>query len=137
VLLPSFRSGENGNFLPPGQQKEEQKYLLNCGVAVPKDGPANQTECNHPEWCLFNVTADPCEYNNLAPANPDLVLSLQKELAKFQATAVLPVEPEGCQCVKKNVSGAGPNGKGDGPAWQPCDAPGLLPRDATPYDGLL
>jgi len=134
---PTMPAGENGNFLPPGQNKADQKYLLSCGIDVPKDGPANQTECKWPHWCLFNVTADPCEYNNIADSNVQLVANLKLELAKFQATAVPPIEPDGCKCVTKNVSGAGPNGTGMGPAWQPCDAPSLVPQDATPYDGLL
>ena len=83
------------------------------------------------------MTADPCEYHNVADANPSVVAALKTELAKFQATAVPPVKPQGCKCVTKNVSGAGPGGKGVGPAWQPCDAPAVLPQDATPYDGLL
>ena len=39
-----------------GQASGSTKYEMDCGIATPKDGPANQTECMA-EFCLFNVTA--------------------------------------------------------------------------------
>lgn len=104
---PTMPAGENGNFLPPGQNKADQKYLLSCGIDIPKDGPANQTECKWPHWCLFNVTADPCEYNNIADSNVQLVANLKLELAKFQATAVPPIEPDGYVCVRASGRACG------------------------------
>lgn len=74
-----------------------------------------------PPTGLFNVTVDPCEYTNLAAEHPDIVADIVKELAKFQATAVPPVKPDGCHPNQVPVPGGGH-------AWQPCDAPkGLTP----------
>ena len=38
--------------------------------------------------CLFNITADPCEYNNLAEAMPDVVQELVARVNTFNETAV-------------------------------------------------
>jgi len=43
---------------------------------------------------------------------PKVVAQLQQELARYQATAVPPVEPHGCEPVLDKQK-----------AWQPCDAP--------------
>lgn len=69
------------------------------------------------QYCLFNITADPCEYTDLAKTMPEVVQDLKAKLAPFQATAVPPVQPEGCLPVQIPVGGDG------GVAWQPCDAP--------------
>ena len=37
------------------------------------------------DWCLFNVTADPCEYVDLAKQFPDVVLRLQQNLVREAA----------------------------------------------------
>ena len=38
--------------------------------------------------CLFDLDADPCEYNNLASFMPEIVTELLEKLAKYNATAV-------------------------------------------------
>jgi arylsulfatase B len=40
--------------------------------------------------CLFNITEDPCEMNNLADEYPEILKSLEETLIKFNNTAVLP-----------------------------------------------
>ncbi|KAL5009860.1 hypothetical protein ScPMuIL_012165 [Solemya velum] len=40
--------------------------------------------------CLFNVVSDPCEYNNIAGSNPQVVASLLKRLSDYAAHAVPP-----------------------------------------------
>ena len=58
-----------------------------------------------------NQVNDPCEYRDLAAADPAMVAKLTARLAQLQATAVPPLAPEGCLPVI--VDGA----------WRPCDAP--------------
>jgi hypothetical protein len=59
---------ENGNFLPPGQRSGSETYLLSCGSGTPREGPADDLkECSQ-SFCLFNITADPCEF--VMHANP-------------------------------------------------------------------
>ena len=40
--------------------------------------------------CLFNVTADPCELNNLAFKYPTVIRMLEQTLATYNSTAVPP-----------------------------------------------
>ena len=61
-------------------------------------------------FCLFNISADPCEQHDLASSLPAEVARLKAFLAQFQATAVPPVEDEGCAPV---IDRAG--------CWRPCD----------------
>jgi hypothetical protein len=71
------------------------------------------TECSK-AFCLFNITADPCEYTNLADQHPDVVAQVQERLAAFSATAVPPTTTIGCNPKIVKL----PNGA---KAWQPCD----------------
>jgi len=70
--------------------------VVKCGPR-----PANaSTNCDrHKAPCLFNVTADPCEFNNLANRLPALVTSLLARLEEYNKTAVpkrnLPDDPKG------------------------------------------
>eukprot|EP00040_Diaphanoeca_grandis_P010270 m.52516 g.52516 ORF g.52516 m.52516 type:complete len:531 (+) comp21620_c1_seq1:308-1900(+) len=108
--------GENGNFLPPGQALGSETYAIGCGPL--RAGAADQQECKT-KYCLFNISADPCEYHNIADAHPDVVAELVDYIKRFQQTAVPPVQPEGCQPVQLPLPGGGH-------AWQPCDAPANL-----------
>ena len=51
------------------------------------------------EPCVFDISVDPCEYNNLAPSNPDIVKKLMERLMDYNATAVpprnKPADPKG------------------------------------------
>ncbi len=40
--------------------------------------------------CLFNVTADPCERNNLAFDFPTVIRVMESTLANYNSTAVPP-----------------------------------------------
>lgn len=70
--------------------------VVECGPR-----PANaSTNCDrHKAPCLFNVMADPCEFNNLANRFPALVTSLLARLEEYNKTAVptrnLPNDPKG------------------------------------------
>jgi len=102
---------ENGWFPPPGQDPSKVDYLVKCnGIQPSKVDP---TECNK-DWCLFNITADPCEYNNVASDHPNIVKQLINMLEPFQATAVPPVAPSECKPIQVPI----PNDPGN-VAWQP------------------
>ena len=117
---------ENSWIPPPGQNASVTPYFLQCGGANgPRVGPApNATQCNYPRACLFNITGDPCEYDDVAAAHPDVVATLQARLATLSATAVPPIVPAGCmpRIVQVRASDGGL-----APAYQPCDAPPLPP----------
>ena len=104
-------SPNNGWFPPPGQNPATTNYSLSCGAPPP---PTPQ-QC-HNVYCLFNVTADPCEHTDLAAAHPDVVASMVAALAVYQATAVPPTRGSGCAPVRVPLPGGG------GEAYAPCDA---------------
>lgn len=61
------------------------KFTVDCG-------PVRYTPCNlsSNQPCLFNITEDPCEFNNLADSMPDVVKTLQARIEKYRATMVAP-----------------------------------------------
>ena len=73
-----------------------EAVVVECGQR-----PANaSTNCDrHKAPCLFNITADPCEFNNLADRFPAIVTSLLARLEQYNKTSVpprnLPVDPKG------------------------------------------
>lgn len=100
---------QEGWYAPPGQDPKTTSYQLPCDIARQPAAPT-PFQCQA-DFCLFNVTADPCEYNDLATQHPDVVKALVARLREYQATAVPIVKGEGCDPVV--VEGA----------WRPCDAP--------------
>ena len=65
-------------------QRQERPLVVQCG---PK--PANaSTSCKSDKPCLFNITADPCEYNDLADRYPVIVKHLIDRINYYNATAV-------------------------------------------------
>lgn len=114
---------ENGWFAPPGQDAATTRYTVVCRDAAgggPRTGAAPSPQaCQRTKPCLFNITADPCEYHDLAGSQPALLAQLQAQLHTFAATAVPPLKGTGCQPRLVTVAGtAGPT-----QAFQPCDAP--------------
>ena len=66
----------------------EKPLKIECG---PRPGNASS---NCRPWlraCLFNVTADPCEYENLASGRPDVVKMMKKRLRFYRQHAVRPL----------------------------------------------
>lgn len=63
-------------------------YNINCGTP-----PVNRTTNCIPKKspCLFHIPTDPCEYNNLADAYPDVVENLAGRIKELAGTAVEPV----------------------------------------------
>lgn len=51
------------------------------------------------EPCLFDIENDPCELNNVARENPNILSAMLKELSKFRESAVapknIPLDPRG------------------------------------------
>ena len=76
-----------GWYPPPGQNgaNSSSSLTVDCGGSPPEH--VDQTECFE-EWCLFNLTADPCEYKNIAKDNPDAVASLRARLKTLSKTTV-------------------------------------------------
>lgn len=64
--------------------------LLNHSPGALKcDKPFNSTPCNADTApCLFDIEADPCEYNNLAQRNADVVDFLLDKISEYNATAL-------------------------------------------------
>ena len=61
---------------------------IDCG---PK--PVNaSTNCDpRVSPCLFNIATDPCEYNNIAADNKDLVIKMMMRLMKYHQSMVPPI----------------------------------------------
>jgi len=107
-------SEENGWHPPPGQDPTQVSYQLGC-PPPPANGNKTAAQCSS-EWCLFNVTADPCEQNDLAGEYPEVVAQLVAQLGPFMDTAVPELVPEGPQpLVLPLDSGA--------LVWAPTDGP--------------
>jgi len=67
----------------------QEPFSVKCG---PRPENAS-TNCK--PWlqaCLFNVTADPCEYENLALSQPHVVAALQKRVEFYKEHAVPPID---------------------------------------------
>ena len=125
VLGPEAPAMEDGWWPPTGQNAAATTYSVACGPPHPRTGPANLSQCVWPTPCLFNITADPCEYHDLAAQLPQVVAQLQARLATF--VSVPPILPEGCP---PNLITIPASGGGTAQAYQPCDAPvqGSHPR---------
>jgi arylsulfatase I/J len=116
---------ENGWWPPAGQDVAMTPYSVACnggggGGAPPRVGPAPVGQCKFPTPCLFDLATDPCEYNDVAAAQPDVLAQMQAALANFTRTAVRPGSGSGC--MPRLIKITGSTG-GAAFAWRPCDAP--------------
>ncbi|GFS31392.1 arylsulfatase J [Trichonephila inaurata madagascariensis] len=59
------------------------------GSEVKCDGTANDCNSLHAP-CLYNITADPCEMNNIADRHPDEVESMLNIIRVYERQAVMP-----------------------------------------------
>lgn len=112
---------EDGWFPPPGEDTTTTPYVVVCTPgAAPRVGAANAARCKAPAWCLFNVTDDPCEYNDISSSRPADLAQMIAAIAPFQAAAVPPNPGTGCNpsitCVDAPLA---KNGKLS--AYWPCD----------------
>lgn len=116
-----MQNNEPGWYPPPGEDTSTTPYTLTkmglCPEAVPPQSAYTWYPCNE-TFCLFNVSADPCEHHEISARHPDIVDAMVKRLKDYQATAVPPVQGAGCKPVI--------NKRG---AWRPCDSPEVLAGD--------
>jgi len=71
---------------PPLQAWNYTTLTVQCPKPPSKEANVDVCE-NH--WCLFNLTADPCEHRNVASQHPEVVHQLQQRLAELTKTTVL------------------------------------------------
>lgn len=72
-------------YFPPGSK--EYDYTIKCGKP-PSDISDNLCEDENTP-CLYNITADPCEFVNLATKLPNYVQSLKTKINEYKKTTVL------------------------------------------------
>ena len=106
---------EHGWWPAPGQPPASTRYFFECGPAPTFN--VSQRCSIASGWCLFNVSRDPCEHDDLAAAFPDVVATMVERLGAFMDTAVAPETGQGCDPIKAPLDGTATL------AWQPCDAP--------------
>lgn len=75
-----------------GIEKLRQEANINC------EKPRRSSPCRPlQQVCLFNITADPCELNNLVFHYPDVVRTMERTLEMYKATEVprgnKPIDP--------------------------------------------
>lgn len=104
---------QNGWFPPPGQNPADIAYTVKCALPSNSHYRANPYQCLE-TWCLFNITSDPCEYENLALEYPNILHDMLERLEAFQSTAVYS-GVEGCFPLYV------PLADGSGHEWKPCD----------------
>ncbi|XP_015930738.1 arylsulfatase B [Parasteatoda tepidariorum] len=72
--------------------KTPDSWRNNTSVTCKQPPPSGNGGCDPNEApCLFNVAADPCEYNNLASQYPRIVKSMMKIISNYNETAVEPL----------------------------------------------
>ena len=117
LLGPEDPAVEDGWFPPDGEDLTKTNFLLKCSWqgGGPRTGPASVPKLCTQTPCLFNLTADPCEYIDIAAAHPDIVAAMAARLANY--TTVPPLVGKGCQPQVVTIAGT------HGPALQfyPCD----------------
>jgi hypothetical protein len=146
-----------GNFswlVPPGQNVHETNYTVKCNNMPSL--PIDPNECVQ-NWCLFDLSKDPCEYNNIINKHPDIYNKMKNMLDGYGIHAKSPVVGYGCYPKKilldkngivlddKKISMNGLNNDNDNNndnesiissfAWAPCDLP--LPTTITNIDNKI
>lgn len=122
---PTAPDVEDGWWPPDGQDSNATPYTLRCdwaGTGLPRAGAAphapKKPSCGYPGACLFNITADPCEYNDLSAQLPGVVQQLRSRLATYRS--VPPLQGQGCYPALITIPA---KGGGEAFAFRPCDAP--------------
>jgi len=114
----------DGWFPPPGQDVNATPYTTRCGAPLRNGTAAKPCVTNRaaPALCLFNLTADPCEYNDVSEQFPDVLKNMSALLGSLALTATHNNSwPSGCLPAMLPVSF--PDGSKPAHWWLPCDAP--------------
>lgn len=124
LLGPKDPSVEDGWWPPDGEDPATTPYSTVCTWqgAGPRTGTASKPNLCTTAPCLYNITADPCEYNDIAGANAGIVAQIAKRIAALHTVA--PITGEGCLPKVVNIKASK---GGQAQAYQPCDAPPLPP----------
>ena len=107
LLGPEDPAIEDGWWAPDGEDAAATPYEVRCSWqgAGPRTGGANIPTLCTQTACLFNLTADPCEYFDVADANPGIVKAMAARLAAY--STVPPLQGQGCMPQIIDVAGAG------------------------------
>lgn len=69
-----------------GVQHSARGSVIECG-----EKPQNVSKCyKAPNFCLFNIKDDPCEYHDLSEKHPDILASLVEKLNGYRGSMVPP-----------------------------------------------
>jgi hypothetical protein len=119
LLGPEDPAVEDGWWPPDGEDINKTEFLTACSWqgGGPRSGGASMPKLCTAAACLFNLTADPCEYVDISSDHPDIVSSMSARLANY--STVPPLVGKGCMPQVIDIAGT------DGPALQflPCDVP--------------
>jgi arylsulfatase A-like enzyme len=77
---PMWHGPPNDLWYASGSNPSLYNHTVDCGSPAPKSGPLPP--------CMFNLTADPCEFNNIINDQPDDYARLLDRLKVYQKTAV-------------------------------------------------
>lgn len=94
----------DGWFLPPGESFfssnntfEHLPLVVNCSRSGQASGSIVPCDLTVDQFCLFDLSRDPCEQDNIASSLPTVVNELQTRLAKYNASATrqlnVPADP--------------------------------------------
>lgn len=98
------------NATAAGEDRPEQDVAAACWMGPRYPNGTQDPGCNRAEpcaangGCLYNVTADPSEYVDLAASRPKELRALQARLAELQKTVFNPVRTGGGGIVAKNYA---------------------------------
>ena len=119
LLGPEDPSVEDGWWPPDGEDVSKTDFLVACSWqgGGPRSGNASKPKLCTQAACLFNLTADPCEYFDIAADNPGIVAEMAARLKNY--STVPPLVGKGCMPQVIDIAGT------DGAALQflPCDVP--------------
>ncbi|ELU12719.1 hypothetical protein CAPTEDRAFT_140387 [Capitella teleta] len=87
-----------------GMRNSTTKYFVNCGFI--SSGVTSHSCIDTGRPCLYNVTADPCEYHNLAKDLPEVVERLEASLDDLLKMYIEPInKPADPAAYPKNHGG--------------------------------